>query len=83
MGAAIDRAVCFHTVTENAAATVFACRGKRLDGAFKAIERVRVTSLKDLKGFIVLITTGFTLGHGDFLPLMVEILFPAPNAWPP
>jgi hypothetical protein len=74
MGAAIDRAVCLDAVADDAAATVCARRGKRLDGAFKAIERVRVTSLGDLKGFIVFIAAGFAPCHRDLLPLMVETL---------
>jgi hypothetical protein len=74
MGAAIHRAVCLDAVTDDAAATVCARRGKRLDGAFKAIERMRVTSLGDLKGFIVFIAAGFAPCHRDLLPLMVETL---------
>jgi hypothetical protein len=74
MGAAIHRAVCLDAVTDDAAATVCARRGQRLDGAFKAIERVRVTSLGDLKGFIVLVAAGFAPCHRNPLPPMVETL---------
>jgi hypothetical protein len=74
MGAAIYRAVYFDTMAEDAAATVFARRGKRLNGAFKAIERMRGTTLRDLKGFIVLVAAGFTLCHGALLPVIVRTL---------
>jgi hypothetical protein len=71
MGAAIYRVVCFDTMADDAAATVFARRGKRLDGAFKAIERMRGTSLGDLKGFVVLVAAGFAPCHGNLIPLLV------------
>jgi hypothetical protein len=61
-------------VADDATATVCARRGKRLDGAFKAIECMRVTGLGDLKGFIVLVAAGFTACHRNPLPLMVETL---------
>ena len=71
MGATVHGSICFDTVADDTAATVFARRGQRLNGAFKAIERVRLTSLRDLKGFIILIVTGFAPCHHDLLPMRV------------
>jgi hypothetical protein len=39
--------------------------GKRLNGALKAIEGMGHVSQDYLKSFIIFISAGFTLGHGE------------------
>jgi hypothetical protein len=42
---------------------VVACRRQGMDGAFKAIERVRCTGHRNLKRFVILISANFTRTH--------------------
>lgn len=65
MGAAVHDVVCLDAVADDAAAAVRTRRGERLDGAFKAVERVRFPSHGDFKGFIVIIAAGFTPCHSS------------------
>ena len=50
-------------VTDNPATAVIARRRQFVNGAFKAIERVRCTGDRDFKRFVILISANFTRTH--------------------
>jgi hypothetical protein len=58
--AAIKIAVGFHTVTDNFAAAVFALGRQGVNGAFKAVEKMRCAILDDFQRLIVIVTANFT-----------------------
>ena len=58
-----DSSFTLHAVTENAAAAVITRRRRRMNGAFKAIERVRCTGHGNFKRFVILISANFTRTH--------------------
>src|SRR6266536_4809659 len=74
MGAAVEPARHLDTVTEDAAAAVFAYRRQLRDGALEAVERVRLTAGRaDLKGHPVVVTTNVAGRHGPHLPLRLPV----------
>jgi hypothetical protein len=63
MRTTIHRVVGLNTVADNFAAAVTAEGGQGLDGTLKAIEHIRYVVHNYLKGFVIVISTGFALGH--------------------
>jgi hypothetical protein len=64
VGAAIEVAVGFYAMANDLDATVLAGRGEGMDGTLKTIKGARShAGHAYLKGFIVLISTDFALGH--------------------
>lgn len=57
----------FHSMPDDPAPTVSASRGESLNGTFEAIERVSAPLHDDLKSFVVVVATEFTLRHGHLL----------------
>jgi hypothetical protein len=53
----------FHTVTDDFAAAMVACRGDHLDGALEAIENVIFTVSNDFECFVVIVPAKFTFCH--------------------
>src|SRR5262245_35334692 len=64
MGATEDGAFFFHAVTKNMDTAVWTGGRNALNGAFEAIERVRHPVDHHLKRLVVIVSAGFTLGHG-------------------
>jgi hypothetical protein len=60
MGTTVKITMCFHTVTDYAAATMRTDRCQRMNGTFKTIEHMDLTILVNLKTFIILVTADFT-----------------------
>jgi hypothetical protein len=60
---AVEDAVDFYSMTNNAAATVMTCRSQGSNRAFKAVEDMCLPTHDHLKGLIVFIATQFTLCH--------------------
>jgi hypothetical protein len=65
MGAAVEGAIDFYPVADNAAAAVMTGRGQGSDRAFEAIEGMGLPSHDNLKGLIVVVATPLTLGHSS------------------
>ena len=63
IGAAIIAPTSFDTVTDDLASAMFAFRGQRVDGAFKAIEIMRCSRDKHLDRFVVFVSADFTTTH--------------------
>jgi hypothetical protein len=63
MGTAVERAVSFDPMSNNAAATVIAAWSQGMNSALKAIKGVRFAPHIHGKGFIIIISTNFTLCH--------------------
>ena len=63
--ATVHSPICLYAVTEDSAATMATGRGKRLNGALKAIEGMRHVSHNYLKSLIIVVPAGFTLCHGN------------------
>jgi hypothetical protein len=72
MSATEYRSMCFHAMPNNPAAAVGARRRQNLNGAFKAVKHMGLSSHGDLKGFIVIISTLFALSHVE-ISLMVVL----------
>jgi hypothetical protein len=53
----------FHAMADDPTVTVGAARRKGLNGAFETVKHVRLTSSRDLKRLIVIISTCLTPGH--------------------
>jgi hypothetical protein len=53
----------FDSMTDYFAIAMFARRGKRLNGAFKAVERMPGAGRNDVKGFVIVVAANFTLRH--------------------
>jgi hypothetical protein len=62
---AIHYIVSLYAMAKDSAPTMVKGGRQRLDGALKAIEGMRRVRHDDRKGFVVLISTGFTLRHSD------------------
>jgi len=62
--AAIHPLLCLDPMADDFAAAMGTGRGQRLDGTLKAIEGMRRTRYHHLKGFVIVIPTGFALCHG-------------------
>jgi hypothetical protein len=67
VGAAEERPVGFHPMAYDLAAAMRAFRSHRLNCTFKAIEDVRLARRRNLEGFVIFISTGFTACHFGFL----------------
>src|SRR5215471_10629455 len=67
-----DAGLAFDAVTDNPATAVITRRRQFVNGAFKAIERVRCTGHRDFKRLVILISANFTRTHRlkppDFYP---------------
>jgi hypothetical protein len=61
--AAIQSIGSLHAVADNATVAMGAGRRKSMDGAFKAVEHMRLTGEPDFKAFIVAISAHLTGGH--------------------
>jgi hypothetical protein len=71
--AAIHHLLCFNAVPNNSATTMLTGRGQAVDGAFETIKCMPHIFYNHLKGFVIFISTGFTLGHDETpKPGMVE-----------
>jgi hypothetical protein len=74
---AINRAFCFHAVTDHPAAAVRTGGRQGMDGAFETVENVRLLSHADLKAFVVYVSADFAspciLSFVHLLPLSVSI----------
>ncbi len=60
MGAAIEVSISLYTMSNDPATAMLTGRSKSGDGAFKAVEHVRLTGHEHLKGLIVLVAAYFT-----------------------
>src|SRR5262245_8955469 len=65
MLAAEEGAVLLESVADDADAAVLAGRRQRMDRALEAVEGVGGTVHADLKRLVVVVSTGFTSGHGN------------------
>jgi hypothetical protein len=63
MRAAVEDAVDFYSMADNAAATVMTARSQGSDRAFEAVEYMRLPTHDNLESLILVIATPFTLGH--------------------
>jgi hypothetical protein len=63
MRATKETAVRFHAVAYDLAPAVVAHGRERVNGALETVKHVRAAGLNQLKSFIVIVTTYFTLGH--------------------
>jgi hypothetical protein len=63
VGTAIKRAICLHTVPDNAAATMVTPWSQRMNSALKAVKGMDSARHTDGKGFIIIVPTNFTLCH--------------------
>jgi hypothetical protein len=63
MGAAIDGSTVLDAMPDDWTLAVDAPRRHRMDRAFEAVECHRLSSLRDAKGLVVIITTNVTSGH--------------------
>ena len=63
MGATINRAARFHSVTENPAAAMGANRRQGIDRALERIKDVLMTVHRYRKSFVILVAAYITLGH--------------------
>src|SRR5262249_53694903 len=68
MLAAKEGAVLFESVADDADAAVLAGRRQRMDRALEAVEGVGGTVHAHLKRLVVVVSTGFTSGHGNLAP---------------
>ncbi len=69
MDAAKDATLRLHAVADNAAATMIARRRQGMNGAFKAIEGVRLAVHHHLKTLVILIAANVAYSH-RFSPLL-------------
>jgi hypothetical protein len=60
MGAAIDSGAVLNAMPDDRALAVRTSRGHRVDYTFEAIERHRLTSLRDAKGLVVIVAADVT-----------------------
>jgi hypothetical protein len=67
MGAAINSAVRFDAVTNDAAIAMVATWREQLDRAFEAIEGVGLAGGRDVECFVVVISTNCTVSHDALL----------------
>jgi hypothetical protein len=65
--------VCLHAVANDPAVTVCAARRKGLNGAFETVKYVRLTSSRDLKRLIIIISTRFAPGHVETSLLSIHL----------
>jgi len=63
MGAAVKGSVGLYTMPDDPGAAVLTGRSKGGDGAFKAVEHMRLACHVHLKGLIILVAAYFTLCH--------------------
>jgi len=64
MGTTIEGAFCLDSVANDLAPAVLTPRGKLVNRALEAVERVGMTGGDHLKGQVVIISTYFTPSHG-------------------
>ena len=57
----------FQTMAHDANAAMLTCWRQRENRAFETIEDVRDAVHDDFKGFVVIVSAGFTFGHDDSL----------------
>jgi hypothetical protein len=62
MGATVEDAACLDAMSNDSTAAVGAGGRQRMDGAFKAVEHVRLSAHAHLKSLVVLVATHFTRG---------------------
>src|SRR5687768_9841681 len=60
VGTAIEDAICLHAMTNHPAPTMGARGRQRMNGAFEAVEDVRLTLHSYFKTLIIYVTTYFT-----------------------
>jgi hypothetical protein len=63
VGAAKEGSLGLHTVADDLAAAMLAYRGQLVDGAFEAVEGMRLAGRDDLEGEIVVVSAYFTSSH--------------------
>jgi hypothetical protein len=63
VGTAIKRAFCLYTVPDDATATMIAPWSQRMNSTLKAVEGMDLACHTDGKGFIIIVSTNFTLRH--------------------
>src|SRR3712207_5745682 len=71
MSATEYRSMCFHAMPNNPAAAVRARRRQNLNGAFEAVKHMGLSSHRDLKGLVVIISTLFALSHVEISLVVV------------
>jgi hypothetical protein len=85
MRTTIEDALTFHAVPNHAAAAVCAGGRQGMDGAFKAIEHMRLTTHADFKTFVVHVPAHFTshlaiISHGIYsFPSLTSLLLFVPS----
>src|SRR5258707_15806985 len=62
--AAVKRTRLLQAVPDDARSAMIAGRRERVDGAFEAVERMRLPVHGDLKRLVVVVTAGFAGSHG-------------------
>lgn len=67
--AAVDFVARFDAVADDAAIAMGALRRERVDGALKAVERVRFSRHSHVEGFVVFVSADFTFWHGMISPI--------------
>ena len=66
IGTAVEDTVGFYPMTNNLAPAMMTSRSQGRNRTFEAVEDMRLPTHEDLKGFIVVIATSFTLCHPRF-----------------
>ena len=69
-----DAGLAFDAVTDDPATAVITRRRQFVNGAFKAIERVRCTGHRNFKRLVILIPANFTRAHRLKPPISIRIL---------
>jgi hypothetical protein len=70
MGAAVDLAVGFHTMSDDAALAMLAARRHGVDSALEAVEGLRLTALRDLERLVVIVPANLASRRGALLLLV-------------
>jgi hypothetical protein len=55
--------MCFHSMPDNANATMVTGGGERVDGAFKTVKGMGLPTYNNLKSFVVAVPADFTTSH--------------------
>lgn len=66
MGATIEGALGFHAVADDAAIAMAASGRQGVNGAFEAVEHVRIARVDNLETLVVVISTDFTTSHDEY-----------------
>ena len=64
VSATIESTLLLQAMPDDLRSAVAACRSQRLNGALKAVKRVRLSIHHYLKGFVVIIAACFANRHG-------------------